>query len=62
MRNQITLTKPKSIYTILSEITGYPYSTCYAILKGQRSAKSKAGQKIMKSYEAIKEDYQLCNN
>lgn len=62
MSNQIKLTKPKSIYTIISEITGYPYSTCYAILTGQRNAESKAGKKIMESYEEIKEDYQLCNN
>lgn len=62
MSNTITLTKPKSIYVILSELTGYPYSTCYAVLTGQRNMNSKAGQKIMQTYEEIKDEYQQCNN
>ena len=62
MSNQITLTKPKSIYTILSEITGYPYNTCYKVLTGQRNADSKAGRIIMESYESIKKDYEIVNN
>lgn len=62
MNSHITLTRPKSIYIILSEMTGYSYDTCRKVLRGDRNKKTKAGKEIMKAYKEIKKDYEEINN